>query len=132
MSAVVWSIPSPPSSWAVFQVGPLTVHTYALCILIRMIAAILISGRRLAVRGVPAGFAVDAAIWAVPFGLVGARFYHVFTHTGDYLHAGANLWLVLETRGSIRRAVLGSIHCARRRKIFRHERLRPRCFAEST
>ncbi|GAA4754871.1 prolipoprotein diacylglyceryl transferase [Amnibacterium soli] len=94
MNAVVWSIPSPPSAWAAFQVGPLTVHTYALCILTGMIAAILISGRRLAARGVPAGFAVDAAIWAVPFGLVGARLYHVFTHTGDYFHAGANLWLV--------------------------------------
>jgi prolipoprotein diacylglyceryl transferase len=28
----------------------------------------------------------------VPLGIIGARFYHVFTHTGDYFFPGANLW----------------------------------------
>ena len=89
------SIPSPPAAWASFQVGPLTVHTYALCILAGIIAAVLITERRLRTRGAPSGLAIDAAIWAVPIGIVVARIYHVLTHPGDYFAAGDNLWNVL-------------------------------------
>lgn len=88
------SIPSPPASWAQFHVGPLTVHTYALCILAGIAAAIVITDRRLSSRGGPKGFAVDAAIWAVPVGIVVARIYHVVTHPGDYFAAGDDLWNV--------------------------------------
>ena len=92
--ALLQSIPSPPLAWATWQVGPLTLHAYALCILAGIVAAVVITGRRLDARGVPKGFVVDAAIWAVPLGIVGARIYHVLTHTGDYFHAGADLWQV--------------------------------------
>jgi prolipoprotein diacylglyceryl transferase len=85
------SIPSPPSAWASFQVGPLTVHTYALCILAGIVAAVLITGRRVQARGGAAGLAIDAAIWAVPIGIVVARIYHVLTHPGDYFAAGDDL-----------------------------------------
>lgn len=91
---IVGSIPSPPLSWASWQLGPLTVHTYAICIVTGIVAGLTITGRRLAARGIPTGFAVDMAIWAVPLGIVAARIYHVLTHTGDYFHPGANLWLV--------------------------------------
>lgn len=37
---------------------------------------------------------LDVVLWAVPLGIIGARFYHVFTHTGDYFFPGANLWNV--------------------------------------
>jgi prolipoprotein diacylglyceryl transferase len=90
----ITSIPSPPSAWAQFQVGPITIHTYALCIIAGIIAAVWITGRRLARRGVDAGFAIDAALWAVPLGIICARFYHVFTHVGDYFFPGADLWNV--------------------------------------
>jgi prolipoprotein diacylglyceryl transferase len=88
------SIPSPPPAWAQFQVGPLTIHTYALCILAGIIAAILITQRRLSARGGQSGMVLDVIIWAVPLGIVGARLYHVFTHGGDYFYPGANLWNV--------------------------------------
>lgn len=92
----VWptSIPSPDPVWASFTVGPLTIHTYALCILAGIIAAVIITGRRLQRRGVPRGVVLDIAMWAVPLGIVVARFYHVFTHLGDYFYPGANLWAV--------------------------------------
>ncbi len=86
------SIPSPPPAWAQFQLGPLTIHTYALCILTGIIAAVIISQRRLSRRGADNGVVLDIIIWAVPLGIVGARFYHVFTHIGDYFFPGANLW----------------------------------------
>ncbi|GAA4755957.1 prolipoprotein diacylglyceryl transferase [Amnibacterium soli] len=88
------SIPSPPAAWAQFHIGPLTVHTYALCILAGIVAAVLITGVRLRHRGAPEGLALDAAIWAVPLGIVVARIYHVVTHPGDYFAAGDDLWNV--------------------------------------
>lgn len=88
------SIPSPPPSWAQFELGPLTIRIYALCILAGIVAAVLITQRRLSRRGAASGVVLDIAIWAVPLGIIGARFYHVFTHLGDYFYPGANLWTV--------------------------------------
>jgi len=89
------SIPSPDPAWASFQLGPLTIHTYALCILAGIIAAVIITQRRLSRRGAENGVVLDIIIWAVPIGIVGARFYHVFTHVGDYFYPGANPWNVV-------------------------------------
>ena len=88
------SIPSPPPQWAQFTLGPLTIHTYALCILAGIVAAALITAHRLGRRGVDRGIVLDVVLWAVPLGIVCARFYHVFTHVGDYFYPGANLWNV--------------------------------------
>lgn len=88
------SIPSPDPSWAQFQLGPLTVNTYALCLLTGMVAAIVITGRRLSRRGAERGVVFDIVLWAIPLGIVGARVYHVLTHLGDYFYPGANLWEV--------------------------------------
>lgn len=90
--SVPLSIPSPDPLWAQFQLGPLTIHTYALCILAGIVAALLITSRRLSRRGADSGVTLDIIIWAVPLGIVGARFYHVFTHVGDYFYPGTNLW----------------------------------------
>lgn len=93
-AATLTSIPSPPAAWAQFRLGPLTIHTYALCILAGIVAAVLITQRRIERRGGKPGVVVDVALWAVPLGIVAARFYHVFTHVGDYFYPGANLWNV--------------------------------------
>ena len=90
----VRAIPSPPSSWASFALGPLTVHTYALCILAGIVVAVLVTERRLQRRGVTAGTVLDVTLLIVPLGIVGARIYHVLTHTSDYFFPGANLWNV--------------------------------------
>lgn len=88
---LVTSLPSPPPSWAQFTLGPLTIHTYALCIIAGIIAAVIITQRRLSARGAENGVVLDIVLWAVPIGIIGARFYHVFTHIGDYFYPGANL-----------------------------------------
>lgn len=85
-------IPSPDPILAQFQIGPLTIHTYALCILAGIIAALLFTQRRMHDRGGKPGIVLDIIIWAVPLGIVGARIYHVLTHTGDYFAPGDNLW----------------------------------------
>jgi prolipoprotein diacylglyceryl transferase len=71
------SIPSP--SEGVWHLGPLPIRAYALCIIVGIVLAIWIGERRWIARGGEAGEVSDLAIWAVPFGLVGGRLYHVIT-----------------------------------------------------
>ncbi len=101
-------IPSPDLSWASLSLGPLTLHTYALCLLAGIAAAVWLTSRRLTARGGHPGAVVDVALWAVPFGIVGARIYHVVTHWGDYFGAGQDPVRVLFVwEGGI--AILGSL-----------------------
>ncbi|MGB3676373.1 MAG: prolipoprotein diacylglyceryl transferase [Candidatus Nanopelagicales bacterium] len=90
-------IPSPSSG--VWNLGPVPVRAYALCILLGIVVAVWLGNRRFAERGGKAGFITDAALWAVPFGIVGARLYHVATDYSTYfgpdglgLAAAAKLW----------------------------------------
>ena len=102
------SIPSPDPSWAGFSLGPVTVHTYALCLMAGIAAAVWLTSRRLTARGGPPDAVVDIAIWAVPCGIVGARIYHVLTHLGDYVGPGRDLVHVLYVwEGGI--AILGAL-----------------------
>ncbi len=82
------SIPSPSNG--VWELGPVPIRGYALCIIAGIIAAIWIGERRWVARGGRAGDVQDLAIWAVPFGLVGARLYHVATDSGRYFGDGNN------------------------------------------
>ena len=70
-----WSIPSP--SQGVWDLGPVPIRGYALCIIAGIVAAIWIGERRWVARGGEPGEVSDLALWAVPFGLVGGRLYHV-------------------------------------------------------
>ena len=55
-----------------------------------IILAIIVSSLRLKAKGGKSGAAVDIAIWAVPFGIIGGRLFHVLTHLNDYVGAGKN------------------------------------------
>ena len=80
------SFPSPSRS--VWDLGPIPIRAYALCIIAGIIAAIWIGERRWVARGGARGEVQDLAIWAVPFGLVGGRLYHVITDHDLYFGAG--------------------------------------------
>ena len=72
------SIPSPSQGvWHLSVLVPL--RAYALCIVLGVIVAVVIGERRWRARGGEPGTIVDLAVWAVPFGLVGGRLYHVIT-----------------------------------------------------
>jgi prolipoprotein diacylglyceryl transferase len=88
LMAIPLSIPSP--SDGVWQLGPLPIRGYALCIILGIVAAIWIGERRWVARGGRPGDVQDLAIWAVPFGLVGARLYHVATDSERYFGEGRN------------------------------------------
>ncbi len=84
----VLTIPSP--SQGVWHIGPVPIRAYALCIIAGIIVAIIISERRWAARGGRVGDIQDLALWAVPFGLVGGRLYHVITDNDLYFGEGKN------------------------------------------
>ena len=84
------SIPSP--DWSGFDIplpwGALRIHAYALCILAGIIAGLWLTSVRWARRGAPEGSVWDIAIWAIPFGIIGGRLYHVFSSPDAYFGPG--------------------------------------------
>ena len=86
-------IPSPEINY--FDLGPIRIRFYALFILAGIAAATVVTARRLPAAGINRSVAGDVAIWAVVFGIIGARLYHVVTHPGDYFFPGAQLARVL-------------------------------------
>ncbi|MFP5416140.1 MAG: prolipoprotein diacylglyceryl transferase [Actinomycetes bacterium] len=90
---MILSIPSPDVSS--FQLGPLTIHIYALCLMAGMVLAWWLGTRRWRARGgIPETFET-IVLWAIPSGIVGARIYHVLTHWEDYFGPGRNPWSAL-------------------------------------
>jgi prolipoprotein diacylglyceryl transferase len=80
--AVLAVIPSPTQG--VWHLGPVPVRAYALCILVGIVVAAWLGERRWLQRGGRPGVVLDVAAWAVPFGIVGGRLYHVITSYQPY------------------------------------------------
>jgi prolipoprotein diacylglyceryl transferase len=113
-------IPSP--SHGVVHLGPVPLRGYAFCIIIGVFIAVWYGNKRWIARGGKVGTVADIAVWAVPFGLVGGRLYHVitdyelyFTDGKDWVDAfkvwqgGLGIW------GAIAMGALGAwIGCRRR------------------
>ncbi|TFV66769.1 UNVERIFIED_ORG: prolipoprotein diacylglyceryl transferase [Bacillus sp. AZ43] len=82
------AIPSPTQG--VWELGPLPLRAYALCIVAGIVAAVLITERRWVARGGAAGDVLDIAVWAVPFGIIGGRLYHVISSPAAYFGEGGD------------------------------------------
>ncbi|GAA1721441.1 prolipoprotein diacylglyceryl transferase [Kribbella yunnanensis] len=115
-------IPSP--SQGVWHVLGLPIRAYALCILAGIFAGYWLTRRRWVARGGSPTVLSDIMFWAIPFGLVGARIYHVATdaelyfgegrHPIDALkiwHGGLGIW------GAVGFGVLGAYLACRRAKV---------------
>ncbi len=83
-------IPSP--SQGVWHLGPFPVRAYALCIIAGIIFAAWLTDRRWVARGGSKGTVADISVWAVPFGIVGGRIYHVITSWKPYFGSGGHPW----------------------------------------
>ena len=84
----VTSIPSPDQG--VWHLGPVPLRAYAFCIIAGIFLAIWVTDRRWQARGGSAGTVGDVALWAVPFGIVGGRIYHVVTSPQSYFGSGGD------------------------------------------
>ena len=121
-SLTLLTIPSPGDG--VWNLGPVPLRGYALCIILGIIAAIWIGERRWVARGGKPGEVSDLAVWAVPFGLVGGRLYHVITdyqlYFGEDTSPMAALYLWrggLGVWGAIAMGALGVVIGAKRKGI---------------
>jgi prolipoprotein diacylglyceryl transferase len=84
------AIPSPTT--AAWNLGPIPIRAYALCIVLGIVAACYVSERRMRARGAPPYLALDVAIWAVPIGILGARVYSLITSPEQYFGHGHSTW----------------------------------------
>ena len=81
-------IPSPDRG--VWHIGPIPIRAYALCIIAGIVLAVVWGERRLVARGGAPGTVIDVAVFAVPFGLVGGRLYHLATDFSTYFGPGGH------------------------------------------
>ncbi|WP_086664826.1 prolipoprotein diacylglyceryl transferase [Lentzea kentuckyensis] len=82
LGEVVAVIPSPTQG--VWHLGPVPIRAYAFCIIAGVVVAVWLTERRWVRRGGRPGVINQIATWAVPFGIVGARLYHVATSWQPY------------------------------------------------
>lgn len=83
---ILASIPSPARG--VWHLGPFPIRAYAFFIILGVVVAVYLGDRRWVARGGRHGTVADVAVWAVPFGLIGARLYHVITDPELYFGRG--------------------------------------------
>ncbi|WNM26054.1 prolipoprotein diacylglyceryl transferase [Demequina capsici] len=65
---------------------------YAICILVGIFVALWLTGRRWKARGGEPDIVESIAFWAIPFGIVGGRLYHVISTPGPYFGEGGHPW----------------------------------------
>ncbi|OBG04385.1 prolipoprotein diacylglyceryl transferase [Mycolicibacter sinensis] len=87
-----WLTYFPSPARGVWHLGPVPIRAYALCIIVGIVAALLIGDRRWRARGGEPGVIYDIALWAVPFGLIGGRLYHLMTDWRTYFGEGGVGW----------------------------------------
>ena len=85
---VLAQIPSPTT--AVWHLGPIPIRAYALCIIAGIVVAAIITDLRMRRRGAPPWMILDIAVYAVPFGIIGGRIYHVITSPDAYFGEGGD------------------------------------------
>ena len=95
MGACIYS--KPGSRCLVYWTLP--IRAYALLIVLGVVIAGWLGNRRYLARGGKPGVITDIAIWAVPFGIIGGRLYHVisdaqlyFGPTGGGLGSALRIW----------------------------------------
>lgn len=77
------SIPSPSTPY-LFRLGGFEPRWYGLLLAVGVLVGGWMTRREFVRRGVDPGLVYPIAVWGVPFGLVGARLYHVFTDWGAF------------------------------------------------
>jgi prolipoprotein diacylglyceryltransferase len=79
-------LPSPTQS--VWHLGPLPIHAYALCIVAGIAVALRVAANRWRTLGGREGDLWDVSGWAIVFGIIGGRLYHVISDPELYFKHG--------------------------------------------
>ncbi len=79
-------LPSPTQS--VLHLGPLPIHAYALCIVAGIAVALRVAANRWRTVGGREGDLWDVSGWAIVFGIIGGRLYHVISDPELYFKHG--------------------------------------------
>ncbi len=116
-------IPSPSRGvWYLF--GTVPIRAYALCIITGIIVAMVISIKRWEARGGTRDTVESVVIVAIPFGIIGARIYHVITDYELYFGPGRTWYRAffiweggLGIWGAVALGALGGWLVCRRRKV---------------
>lgn len=83
------AFPTPTQS--ALEIGPLTIHFYALCIIAGISVAIWLGDKRFRAKAVNGKSVVsEVAITAVPVGIIGGRIYHVISSPSAYFGSEGN------------------------------------------
>ncbi|MBO0900217.1 prolipoprotein diacylglyceryl transferase [Cellulomonas sp. zg-ZUI222] len=90
MTVLPLSVPSPGQS--VWHLGPFPLRAYAVAILLGIVVATVMTQRRWRARGGDPETVLDIVYWAVPFGIVGGRVYHVISSPDAYFGPGGDPW----------------------------------------
>lgn len=84
------AIPSPPQG--IWYVWIFPIKAYSIAILVGILISLWWVGKRYQNRGGNPENLYDMAIWAVPFGIIGGRIYHVCTSWQPYFGPNGNPW----------------------------------------
>ncbi len=87
------SIPSP--SVGTLWLGPVPLRAYGILMVTGMIVAAWITYVRYRAAGGEGDVVLDTTMWAIPFGIVGARLYHVVTTPTGYFGPDGDPWAIL-------------------------------------
>ncbi len=85
---MITALPSPPES--VWHLGPVPLRAYALAIRLGIAAALWLTTKRWVERGGEPDTVLEIAFWAVPFGIIGGRIYHVVSSPDAYFGPGGD------------------------------------------
>jgi phosphatidylglycerol---prolipoprotein diacylglyceryl transferase len=103
------------------RIGSLKIHAYGVLVAIGFLAAIWIAGREAARRGLDREKIYDVAFWAVLFGIVGARLFHVLVFRDYYSSNPAEIFKIwnggLVFYGGFLAALIACVLILRRRRM---------------
>lgn len=113
------AIPSP--SQGVWWLGPIPIRAYGILLTTGIFLATWIAYRRYVGRGGSGEVILDTALWAIPFGIIGGRMYHVVTTPYSYFGPGKDPWEVVRIWnggmaiwGAVALGALGAVIALRR------------------
>ena len=102
------SIPSPGDPF-IINSGPIHARWYGLLLALGVLLAGWIARKEFRRRGIDPELAYSIAVWAVPFGLIGARLYHVATDWDAFKNTYSQIPQIWNGGLSIFGAVLGGM-----------------------